>query len=1077
MPSLLDILGYAGNVLDLPGSSLRDLLSGNNPFDQWATPFSSDNRASGRDVLQPLLGANEETGMSGWFDNPMEGVKDLAGFGFEMAADPLNFVSMAPVFRALKGRKAARKFNKSIDSVMMHPERLRLAQQMGAGFGESGAHTMNLLDSFAVHNKLPAEQVHGRIDVGDVQNPMRTNTLLQSPQPTIADRMDQAAVLRKQRDEFRNSSNFPDNSAWEDQKPFYDELFKKDREIAAIDPTYGDRVAEFYSKPIVGVSRGQWLEEVNSKNQALQKLLRGLDMSQPDDQMVFQNLASAFEGGNPFAEDGPLMSTMKQFASDVADVDSLLVDPLYSAAHFPGFLDTMKQIATDVGEKVDNDFENFMPELLHEGPRSRQDSVFKALRERLPALLDKTASHDSRHYVEQIQNVANIYDNPMSAAKFEYDRQLAKFSQPPSNPAGATDVLYQSPVDPGYRAEPFYSKIMEAVDAGKVPNKVGREQLLKTLTGYGVKQEELADMSRDFDELFATTDKVSKDDIFALAADKAWAQNTVTELTNWRYPLQKQMDAFDDEARRLDREFGAARSAGNEELAQQILAQSDELSMRKDNLYEQMDSLEGTPETGYQEWQVPGGKPGTYRELLLRNPMHEFPGNHFTEFGFPDVQAHARVDEVTLPNGDKAMRIQEIQSDLHQQGAKDGYQNTVLLREKILDLESEYFDLNDAVVKAKAAGDISGQMAFGVRRDELRQQLLDARGELKMAKPDAPFKKSWPDLMAKVILRDAAEKGYDAITLVPGEAAARAVGGPQDALGKFYNDKMTNIISKLVKKAGGTVEKMESMPDFRKIPSRKPGSYSLKSETVPDFNGQINKTTRFQPNAEGTGQELTDAWEAKAYSLPLKLNSVGTFRSEQEALDWLSTQFTANTSQKGRTLFRLSPQMKDELLTKGQPLYQNPMNPKGQIAFEGDNMRISPISPDASTAPHEMSHAVRRMLQPEQMQEAGDIFGGNWDVPAEEAFAQGTESWLQRTGTTSPAMSGTMGFFNQSMGDIYKSPMAVPDGADQLYSKIFGITPSGSPLDKMGLPGLAKPAMQGAAYQALARFNSYGGSL
>lgn len=113
MPSLLDILGYAGNVLDLPGSSLRDLLSGNNPFDQWATPLSSDNRASGRDVLQPFLGANEETGMSGWLDNPMEGVKDLAGFGFEMAADPLNFVSMAPVFRALKGRKAAKTANKA----------------------------------------------------------------------------------------------------------------------------------------------------------------------------------------------------------------------------------------------------------------------------------------------------------------------------------------------------------------------------------------------------------------------------------------------------------------------------------------------------------------------------------------------------------------------------------------------------------------------------------------------------------------------------------------------------------------------------------------------------------------------------------------------------------------------------------------------------------------------------------------------------------------------------------------------------------------------------------------------------
>lgn len=111
MPSLLDILGYAGNFLDLPGSSVRDLLSGNNPFDQWDTPFSSDNRATGRDVLRPFLGENEETGMSGWLDNPMEGLKDIAGFGLEMVADPLNFVSLSPLWRALKGRKAVKGAN------------------------------------------------------------------------------------------------------------------------------------------------------------------------------------------------------------------------------------------------------------------------------------------------------------------------------------------------------------------------------------------------------------------------------------------------------------------------------------------------------------------------------------------------------------------------------------------------------------------------------------------------------------------------------------------------------------------------------------------------------------------------------------------------------------------------------------------------------------------------------------------------------------------------------------------------------------------------------------------------------
>jgi len=146
MPSLLDMLGYAGNLLDLPGSSVRDLLSGNNPFDQWATPFSSDNRATGRDVLRPFLGDNEETGMSGWISNPMEGVKDIAGFGLEMVADPLNFVSLSPLWRALKGRKAVRGAN---------------AAQEAANAGRYGY----------VNAKLLADDMLGGV-VSEVANPM-----------------------------------------------------------------------------------------------------------------------------------------------------------------------------------------------------------------------------------------------------------------------------------------------------------------------------------------------------------------------------------------------------------------------------------------------------------------------------------------------------------------------------------------------------------------------------------------------------------------------------------------------------------------------------------------------------------------------------------------------------------------------------------------------------------------------------------------------------------------------------------------------------------------------------------------
>lgn len=109
--NLLDLISGAGNLLDLPGSSVRDLLSGRNPFDQWTTPFSSDNRASGRDMLAPILGSNKETGMSGWLSDPMEGLKDIAGFGAEVITDPMNLIPAGWFGKVLGSRKATQAAN------------------------------------------------------------------------------------------------------------------------------------------------------------------------------------------------------------------------------------------------------------------------------------------------------------------------------------------------------------------------------------------------------------------------------------------------------------------------------------------------------------------------------------------------------------------------------------------------------------------------------------------------------------------------------------------------------------------------------------------------------------------------------------------------------------------------------------------------------------------------------------------------------------------------------------------------------------------------------------------------------
>ena len=50
-----------GNLLDIPNSMLRDVLTGNNPFDQLLSPLTHHDRATGREVLHNFNLASKES--------------------------------------------------------------------------------------------------------------------------------------------------------------------------------------------------------------------------------------------------------------------------------------------------------------------------------------------------------------------------------------------------------------------------------------------------------------------------------------------------------------------------------------------------------------------------------------------------------------------------------------------------------------------------------------------------------------------------------------------------------------------------------------------------------------------------------------------------------------------------------------------------------------------------------------------------------------------------------------------------------------------------------------------------------
>ncbi|QDV24777.1 hypothetical protein [Aureliella helgolandensis] len=91
-------LAAAGNILDLPGSSVRDVLAFQNPLDQWLTPTSHENRTTGRDLARNFGLANKGKDTYANF---------FGGLGAEVLLDPLTYTGVGLLTKGGKALDAA----------------------------------------------------------------------------------------------------------------------------------------------------------------------------------------------------------------------------------------------------------------------------------------------------------------------------------------------------------------------------------------------------------------------------------------------------------------------------------------------------------------------------------------------------------------------------------------------------------------------------------------------------------------------------------------------------------------------------------------------------------------------------------------------------------------------------------------------------------------------------------------------------------------------------------------------------------------------------------------------------------
>lgn len=143
-------------------------------------------------------------------------------------------------------------------------------------------------------------------------------------------------------------------------------------------------------------------------------------------------------------------------------------------------------------------------------------------------------------------------------------------------------------------------------------------------------------------------------------------------------------------------------------------------------------------------------------------------GPHYTSGHFgdePNILVWARVKDRTLPNGEKVLFIEELQSDWHQKGRKLGF----ALKELSDGEREELGNLISRQLEARLVGGSRFSAAEEQRLNELQERERGSKI------PDSPFKKTedWIGLAMKRLIDEAVREGYDRIAWTTGEQQAK----------------------------------------------------------------------------------------------------------------------------------------------------------------------------------------------------------------------------------------------------------------------------------------------------------------
>jgi hypothetical protein len=281
------------------------------------------------------------------------------------------------------------------------------------------------------------------------------------------------------------------------------------------------------------------------------------------------------------------------------------------------------------------------------------------------------------------------------------------------------------------------------------------------------------------------------------------------------------------------------------------------------------------------------------RELRKAAESQTYRSSHFDQ---PNILAHLRVNDRTV-DGKKTLFVEEIQSDWHQAGRKKGYKIST----------DKWNELSNLYQK-----ELTGPLS---QKEIDRIAELEKLGEQtsRESVPDAPFKTSWHELSLKRAIQEAAEKGYDQIAFTTGKTQAERYDLSKQVDNVSYFPSTKTIVA--YKGGNSVVEKRVADPkELEEIIGKEAAKKLLNQPTEKIVNARGNEVQ----SLSGVDLQVGGEGMKGFYDNILP-----------KSLDKLGKKFGAKvgkTEMDGVEVWQMdiTPQMRESVTTKGQPLFAIP---------------------------------------------------------------------------------------------------------------------------------------------------------